>query len=281
MALHSHCRALLGSALVLSGATASGCLGVDKLDLKPAEVTFIALDEKETLKATPINDKGRGLKIPVTEMSWSSSDAKVVEVSKEGVLTTKGYGSAEVSVSVGGKTASSKIRVAKPTQVKITPENPEVVAAGPPMKLAAQIFDEKGVQIPTKIVVWSSLDKGIARVDSGEVQGVNVGSGKIQAKCGEAVGETTVTVKYPKIGRLAFKSEHEDLEVGDEVAMPVYAFSAENKPLLVVSFTYKSSKPKIASVNEAGLVKALKPGSATIIVSGDGQTAKATVKVRR
>ena len=35
MALHSFRRALLGSALVLSGATASGCLGVDKLDLNP------------------------------------------------------------------------------------------------------------------------------------------------------------------------------------------------------------------------------------------------------
>ncbi|MFO0726635.1 MAG: hypothetical protein U1E65_22805 [Myxococcota bacterium] len=266
----------VGPALLAS--LLGGCLSVDKIEVTPKELVFIGLDEKEELNAVALDGKGKRV---AAKPEWSSSDPAVATVDKSGLVTTVGYGTTEMVASLGGKSQSAKVRVAKPTSIKITPENAELPAAGSPVKLEAHVFDEKGAEIPTKMITWASLDKNIATVESGAAQGINVGTGKISAKCGEAVGETTVTVKYPKIARLAFKTEEEEFTVGDEGPMPVYAFGADDKPLLVVSLSYKSSAPKILRVDDTGLATALKPGKAVVTVSGDGQSAKATVTVHR
>jgi hypothetical protein len=70
-----------------------------------------------------------------------------------------------------------------------------------------------------------------------------------------------------------------EMEVGSTMAVPMYAFGDDGKPLLIVKASFKSSKPKIAKVDATGLITAVKRGKTTISATADGHTAHASLRV--
>ena len=129
----------------------------------------------------------------------------------------------------------------------------------------------------TDTVTWKSTDEKVATIsDSGEVKAVGAGTATIKVVVGDISATCQVTVLQPVTGiRLNKSSLTMDALDTFQMTASVYPDSANDKRI-----TWSSSDPAIASVDENGLVTALKKGTATITAAAmDGSGVKSTCKV--
>ena len=131
-------------------------------------------------------------------------------------------------------------------------------------------------------IEWTSSDEAVATVDaSGKVTAVGAGSATITAASKDATSAAcVVTVNAPK----------KDLEVVTEYGASLYspnkAFSVGRGKSVDLKVDGTDSTPtwtmkdtSIATVSSSGLVKGVKSGRTTLVVSVDGQTIEITVTV--
>ena len=129
----------------------------------------------------------------------------------------------------------------------------------------------------TDIVDWKSTDTNIVTVsDNGVVKAVGVGAATVKVTVGDVSTSCKVTVLQPVTGINLNKSSLTMDALGTfQMTASVYPDSANDKRI-----TWSSSDPAIASVDENGLVTALKKGTATITAAAmDGSGVKSTCKV--
>ena len=129
----------------------------------------------------------------------------------------------------------------------------------------------------TDTVTWKSTDEKVATIsDSGEVKAVGAGTATIKVVVGDISATCQVTVLQPVTGiRLNKSSLTMNALDTFQMTASVYPDSANDKRI-----TWSSSDPAIASVDENGLVTALKKGTATITAAAiDGSGVKSTCKV--
>ena len=129
----------------------------------------------------------------------------------------------------------------------------------------------------TDIVDWKSTDTNIVTVsDNGVVKAVGVGTATVKVTVGDVSASCKVTVLQPVTGINLNKSSLTMDALGTfQMTASVYPDSANDKRI-----TWSSSDPAIASVDENGLVTALKKGTATITAAAmDGSGVKSTCKV--
>ena len=129
----------------------------------------------------------------------------------------------------------------------------------------------------TDIVDWKSTDTNIVTVsDNGVVKAVGVGTATVKVTVGDVSATCKVTVLQPVTGISLNKSSLTMDALGTfQMTASVYPDSANDKRI-----TWSSSDPTIASVDENGLVTALKKGTATITAAAmDGSGVKSTCKV--
>ena len=129
----------------------------------------------------------------------------------------------------------------------------------------------------TDIVDWKSTDTNIVTVsDNGVVKAVGVGTATVKVTVGDVSATCKVTVLQPVTGiRLNKSSLTMD-------ALDTFQLTASASPDNAYDkrITWSSSNPAIASVDENGLVTALKKGTATITAAAmDGSGVKSTCKV--
>ena len=129
----------------------------------------------------------------------------------------------------------------------------------------------------TDTVTWKSTDEKVATIsDSGEVKAVGAGTATIKVVVGDISATCQVTVLQPVTGIRLNKSSL-TMDALDTFRLTASASpdNAYDKRIL-----WSSSDPTIVSVDENGLVTALKKGKATITAAAmDGSGVKSTCEV--
>ncbi len=132
----------------------------------------------------------------------------------------------------------------------------------------------------TDEVTWKSSDPDVVTVDdSGQISAKSVGEATVKVQVGNVSASCSVTVVQPVT---SISLDKKSLEMD---ALDTYQLAARVSPSDAAdkSVRWSSSDEKIASVDENGLVTALKKGNATITVeaqdgSGVSSTCSVTVK---
>lgn len=132
-------------------------------------------------------------------------------------------------------------------------------------------------------IVWKASKDGTVDVQDGVVKAVKEGSGKVRVQA--IVGKDTLSAicKYtveptenPKpITALTIEGGNFKLKIGNSKGLTYKAEPADNDE----NISWKSSDESIATVSNAGEVKALKAGKATISVVSDRSNKQADVVV--
>ena len=227
-----------------------------------ADIIELGVKEKYTL-----NTKGMGKKL-----TFKSSKAKVATVSKKGVVTAKKKGAATITV------YSNKKEVAR-FDVRVLPA-PKSVS-----------FESKSITIGLKESVqlepivndgakasftWASKDKKIASVSKkGVVKGKKKGKTKITVKAqnGKSATLTVKVLAAPK--SVSLNKESATLEVGKSASL-----KAKLPKTTASRIKWTSNTPKVATVDESGVVTAVAPGTAKITAKTfNGKTATCVVTV--
>ena len=194
------------------------------------------------------------------KVTWKSSNTGVATVAN-GVVTGKKAGTATITASISGKTATYKVTV-KDRGISARVDQ---VYVG---KKATVKVTAYGVSGTAK---FKSSNTKVATVNSkGVITGKKAGTTKITVTVGKYKKDLTVKVKKPSFSLVKSSA---NLKKGKKVTIKVKAAPASK-------VTYKSSNTKVATVNSKGVVTAKKKGTAKITVKCNGitKTFKVTVK---
>ena len=226
------------------------------------------------------------------EFVWASSAPQVATVDANGQVTVLAKGKATITaVATDGSEKKASCMLGVLTLVKevvISGEN--AVASGMKITLTASVLPETA---DNRKVQWSTSNSNLATVsDGGVVTAKKVTEASevvITAAAKDGSGRSTshVITICPLVSGLVLKSENEIFDSKSTLLIDLGASNKTQQLLVDIapadssqSVTWKSSDPKIASVDEAGLVIGLKKGTTTITATAaDGSKVKVSVKM--
>jgi uncharacterized protein YjdB len=266
---------------VLPGVVARVRIEPDSLSLRPGgsgELTAIAYD-------------ARGVVLTGRAVAWTSSHPAIATVSAAGTVGAVAVGSARVTATVDGVTATAAVRVLAPAplavvRVRVEPDS-AVLNVGGRIDLNAVALDAQGVALTGRVVVWSSANAGVAAVSAdGVVTAVAEGSVVVRATVDGVSGSATIHVRAPApptpavVARVRVQPDSAFLNVGARVDLSAVALDAQGVALTGRVVVWSTANAGIATVSPSGVVTAVGEGSVLIRATVDGVTGSATIHVR-
>ena len=235
---------------------------LQSIKINPDALALVEGDQK-LLKVQLVPEELKGI-----DIIWESVDESIAEVNSDGKVTALAEGQTSIMATSPefNMTAKCKVSVSKKIipakEVKLDPEK-LTLDVKETATLKAEVLPENTTD---KTIVWSSDHPEIATVEDGTVTGVKPGTATITAKCGERTASCEVTVNI--IGVTTFgivcPTGGDQLELGEQTALTV---KIEPADATIEEVTWKSDQPEVASVDDKGMVTALRQGTATITAS--------------
>ena len=198
-------------------------------------------------------------------VTWTTSKESVVTVSN-GTVTAVGPGTATVTAKVGDKTATCEYTVKAPlTSIELNNgENDVSLVKGQNKNISIKYNPENTTD--GKAVTWASSDETVATVDgNGKVKAIKAGTTTITATStvSDRITDTvTLTVTEIPLNSITFEQADDTMLRWDDMQLTVIYSPEDTTDDKVV--TWESSDENIATVDENGLVTALKEGTVTI-----------------
>ena len=169
------------------------------ITITPSSATLTAIGETVQLSTTVKDAKQQT--VTDATISWSSGNPSVATVNTQGLVTARGNGTAIITVTLGGRTATAAITVVQlPNTIVITPSSETLVAIGETVQLRATVKDEKAQTVPGASVTWQSSNPAVASVNSlGLVTARGSGTVTITVTSGSRTATATITIAQPDL----------------------------------------------------------------------------------
>lgn len=250
--------------------------------IDPNEVASISLNKSTLTMVTGDVETLTATVLPTTaldrDVEWSSTNASVATVSDKGVVTAVGPGNATIIAKTvdGGLTATCKVSVVTLAQ-EITFDCTELeIYNGESYTLQATVLPE---DTSNKSLSWASSNTAVATVDeNGTITPVKAGTTTITATSMDGTGikcSCQVTV-LQRSESITLDAESAFLYIGDKKQLTATILPADASNQKVV---WSSSDDTIASVDQEGLVTALKVGKVQITATAEDGALKAVCEV--
>lgn len=218
----------------------------------------------------------------IPQVTWVSKTPAIASVDENGVVTGLKRGNATITATAADgshATATVNISVTQPvTGISFAQQEVPVIAG----RTAMAKVSVAPADATDKTVSWSTSDESIATVrGNGQVVGVKAGVCTLTATSNsnpEISASTTVVVSQlvTKIEN-ANTADELTLRVGESVQT---RWNILPEDATVTALTFRSNSPKIATVDENGVVRAMSRGVVTIVAtSKDGGKKQGSVKV--
>lgn len=231
-------------------------------------------------------EDGAVLTNPQKAVTWTSSDPKVIYVSPSGRATAVGGGTATITATVGGTSATTD-----PITVTAEEQPADAVTSLTLDKYSLTLYmNEEGEQLTAtvqpasfaKSIVWNSSDTKVASVsDSGLVTAVGPGTCIISATVGDRHVSAAVSVLAARVRVTGVSFEKDTYQLplnGTPITLTAIITPSD---ATVKTLVWTSDDSGIASVSRTGIVTAVSVGTTKIhATSVDGNhSAEITVTV--
>ena len=169
-----------------------------------------------------------------------------------------------------------------PASVEVTPKTIDA-HVGEKIKFSAAAKDAAGNPIDEKPSVWFAAPFDVAGADeAGEVTFHAPGVVTVGAVIAGKAGYATVNVTDSKVTAIEIEPPaYPSVVAGGAEKLTAISRSANGNPRTDVAVKWTSEKPSIASVDAAGLVTGIAPGSVTIKATAEGVSGTVTLQVVR
>ncbi len=217
---------------------------------------------------------------------WASSVPGVATVSNTGLVTAVAVGTTTVTATSEGKVGSIVIQVVPVNQPPVVPPvatvsitaSPSVLQPSQTTQTTVVLRDASNNVLTGRIITYSSSNSTIATVDGvGLVTALRSGSVQITATSEGQTGQVTITV--PPVAQVIVTAPLTTLQIGQTTQASVTLRDAQGNPVGNRIVAWSSSNPAALSVSNSGLVTAVGPGAAQIIVTSEGVTGSVTITV--
>ncbi|HEV2735969.1 MAG TPA: Ig-like domain-containing protein, partial [Longimicrobiaceae bacterium] len=225
-----------------------------------------------------------GYDVPGVSFAWTSSNPAAATVDGSGVLRGVAAGVSYVTAAAAGKSATATVTVtADPgtvaSRVTVSPDAATLDALGATTQLGATVYSAAGSAMSAASVAWSSLDAGVATVDAaGRVTARSVGAARIVVTSGTLVDTAMVTVRQ-LVAAISVSPTAPVVQEGATQQMTAAASDANGNPIPGTAFAWASSNTPVATVDAAGVGRAVAAGVSYLTASAGGKTGTATLTV--
>jgi trimeric autotransporter adhesin len=214
---------------------------------------------------------------------WASSNPGVATVSDKGVVTGVSAGQVEIAATAEGKSGLASVTViaapAKVASVKIAPDKADLfVAAG--TSLVATAYDSRGVPIPGRAVVWTTNNALVAAVSqSGRVTALIPGTAVITAVIDGVTGHATINVSLVPVASVTVVPPDVSIDAGKSTTLSARVMDAAGNTLTGRAVAWSSGDTRIATVDQAGVVRGVRRGTTVVTATSEGKLGTATIRV--
>jgi alpha-tubulin suppressor-like RCC1 family protein len=246
----------------------------------------VAIGRSMTLAAAAKDAAGNALS--GRTVTWSSSAETIARVDANGVVTGVAAGTATITASAEGKSASTTLTVQPPApagvaSVAITPAT-AAVRVGDTVRYAAQVKDADGAVLTGRTVRWTSSAPIVATIDSvsGLLTALRSGSSTLTATSEGKTATLAVSVSAP-VATVTVTTALDTLEAYDEVQLQAVLRDAANNVLTGPAVRWTSSDPAVARVDSVtGKLTGVDRGTVTVTATSETKqgTASRVVVIR-
>ena len=215
---------------------------------------------------------------------WVSADPTIATVSENGVVAGVTAGRVNVAATAEGKSGVASVNVValpgRVTSVRIAPDKASVFVAAS-VNLVATAFDGRGVAVTGRPVVWTTNNAGVAAVtQTGRVTGLLPGNAVITAVVDGASANSTITVSIMPVSRVIVTPADIAIDAGKNATLAARAVDALGNTLVGRAIAWSSSDTRFVTVDQSGVVRGVRRGSAIISATAEGKAGTATVRVQ-
>lgn len=251
---------------------------VATIEVTPATATIV-IGGTSQLTAT-LKDAGGNVLTDRT-VAWSSDNDLIASVSTSGLVTSRSVGSATITATVEGKSATAKVTITPVpvASVTVTPSTASLVI-GATVQLNAVTKDAAGNTLTGRTVTWSTSDATIASVDgNGLVTANALGSAIITATSETKTATAQITVTVAPVASVAVSPASVTVALNATTQLSATTSDASGHVLTGRTVTWSSSDQSKATVDANGLVTGHAYGQVTITATSEGKSGTAIVKV--
>ena len=256
---------------------------VASVTVSPDGLVFEALTDDAPLTAVARDSDGG---IVSVEFGWVSSDPSIATVDDFGRVTARGNGTATITVSAGGLSASAMVEVAQRTyRLEIGPTNNLTIfeSIGQRIQFTGEAWDSNGHQIAHPVITAEAFDDDIAVIDENLVATAkHNGSTFIQFFLdGERNRYRTVDVEVHQIAaRMELNPSGKTFrQLRETHRFEADAWDANGHPLPDEFLYWESVDPRVAVVDDTGLVTITGNGETGIVLRADRSSFSASAAV--
>jgi uncharacterized protein YjdB len=271
VAASSNGRSGIAALTVLPMPVASVSVSPARVDLAPgarSELTVVTAD-------------AAGKALSGRTVMWASSNPAVASVDATGVITAVAPGTATISATSEGVSGAASVSVVVPTitSVVLQPHG-ATVQRGATLQLSATVTDASGAIVTNRVLTWTSSNTGIAVVStSGLVTANAIGSTRVIASLDGKADTVAISVVVVPVGSVTIQPGAATLGVGQSATLTATVRDANGAVVTDRAVGWTSSNTAVATVTQAGVVKAIAGGAATISATSEGNSGSATVTV--
>ncbi len=217
---------------------------------------------------------------------WATSSAQVARVDSAGTVTGVAAGSATITGTVEGRTASSSVSVAVvPVAAVTVAPGSASLTTGQATSLVATATDANGNVLSGRQFTWSSANTSVGTVSAqGLVTATGAGSTTISATSEGRSGSAQIAVTSPTptpVASVSVSPSAANVTVGATVTLSANVRDANGATLSGRTVTWSSSATQTATVSSSGVVTGVSPGNATITATSEGKSGTSVVTVQQ
>lgn len=239
-----------------------------------------------TTQATANAADSRGRALTSEPRTWSTSAPGVATVSASGVVTGVAPGTANITASVLGRSASAAVTVTPAVaSVVVTPATASRTYRDT-VHFSASARDASNTAIPGRPITWAiSTGAAFASVSTGGIvtpvlqPDTVTRTVVVSATADGRTGTGTLTLTKLPVDTIIVTPDSVNRVFGDTVRLVAQPRTSTGTNLTQRVVSWSSSNTAIATVNSSGLVTAVAPGKATITASSEGKSRTAVVVV--
>jgi hypothetical protein len=258
--------------------------------LTPRSLTLASINDSIVPPVTVRN--ARGATMSASVVTWTSRDPSIFTVTATGIVIARAQGTATLVASSGSGVDSIPVNVTNARAAVRLSTRGTISFTSLPQSLTirAGTFNARGDTIPaTAAATWTLSNAGVATIsaftpDQATLAITGVGNVLLTATVptggGGTITDTLRIVATNDVQAITLSQQTVTFSsVGRTATLAAQATNAAGGTIPTATFTWASSAPSVASVNSAGLVTALAPGSATISASFGGKSGVANITV--
>lgn len=223
----------------------------------------------------------RGTPVDLGLVQWTSSAPTVATVGGDGSVVGLSPGVADVVAADGIRSATIRVVVSPVPVASISfRETPTDLFVGDELLLRAVPRDSAGNELITRVVSYTSSDTAVATVTaSGVLTAVGHGTVAVTGESGGQSAKLLLHVTSRTVASVEVVPTALWLQVGSTERLGVVLRDGQGQQVGTRPLLFNTTDGAVAVVDGQGVVRAVGPGRAEIVVEAEGRSGRAVVSV--